>query len=153
MSTAPAASSLLKDSPTEKSESDTRRIRQITTLSACLLSVAFLAAFALGVAYHPGPPKPPAPVATPIPPTIVTSKPARGQGRKAKYGKERGRADAPMWAGDPVKSQSRKPKLTKPGKNLGKNLNKKRERKRKERPLEKVKEVEGLKRTSHEAHR
>ena len=134
---APAASSLLKDSPTE----DTRRTRQITTLSACLLSVAFLAAFALGVAYHPGPPKPPAPVVTPIPPTIVTSKPARGQGRKAKYGKGRGRADAPLWAGDPAKSQSRKPKLTKPGKNLGKNLGKKRERKWKERPIEKVKEV------------
>ena len=58
-----------------------------------------------------------------------------------------------MWAGDPVKSQSRKPKVMKPGKNLGKNLGKKRERKLKERPLEKVKEVEGLKRTSHEAHR
>ena len=140
---APAGSSLLKDSPTEKSESETRRLRHITTLSACLLSVAFLGAFALGVTYHPGPPKPPTPVATPIPPT--TPKAWALKGRKAKYGKERERPDAPMWAGDPVKSQSRKPKLTKPGK--------KRERKKKERPLEKIKEVEGLRRTSHEAHR
>lgn len=142
-SSAPSSSSLLKESPTEKREGDTRRIRQITTLSACLLSVAFLAALALGVAYHPGPPKPPASVAMTIPPTIVTNE-VKG-GRRNKFGKERGRADAPMWADNPTKSQSRGPKPAKPGKKW--------ERKRRVRPLEKIKEVEGLKKTSHEAHR
>ena len=77
------------------------RIKLFTTVSACTLATAFLAIFALGSIYHPGPP-----VAAPVPvvaPVDSAAMPITSTRRVGMQRRPRRREGAPVWAGDPKK--------------------------------------------------
>ena len=79
-----------------------QRIKLFTIVSACTLATAFLTVFALGAAYHPGPP-----VAAPTPafvaPVDSAATPISSTRRAGLQRRTRRREGAPMWAGDPKK--------------------------------------------------